>query len=380
MLFHAYHLVAGQVVVGGQNITYLWNYGQSGVHLFFVLSGFLLFMPFARAMLNGRPLPSVKRFFQRRALRILPAYYVCLLILSATQFRQLASIKGLENIGLHLVMLHDDVSTVNRAINGPFWTLAVEAQFYVVLPLLAWAIAKFVGKTCSRWRVVVGVLAVMAGALVLRSMDAVAQGRFDHIPGLVGDVARVFIHTTLGVQGKDLEVFALGMLCSVLYLAAQEESRRLRRSLPWIGAPLIVAAILAMVPLAQLQMRQDILTPPYWVFAHATDMLVIGGPLMAGLPYAALTLGVLWAPRWLRAVFELWPLRFIGLISYSLYLWHLPILTLTKNFAMTLPQGTRIGFEILVGVFVAIPVAYLSYQFVERPFLARRRKIVAQAA
>lgn len=380
MLFHSYYLVSRHVIVGGQDITFVWNYGQSGVHLFFVLSGFLLFMPFARAMLNGRPQPSVKRFFQRRALRILPAYWVCLFILSATQYQQLASVAGLENIGMHLLMLHDDVAVMNRSINGPFWTLAIEAQFYVVLPLIAWAIARFVGKTGSRWRVVAGVLAVIVGALALRSVDEIAQGKLERLPGVTGEAARLFVHVTLGIQGKYLEVFALGMLCSVLYLAAQEESRRLRRSLPWIGAPLVVVALIAMVPLAQLQMRQDILTPAYFLLTHATDVLVIAGPLIAGLPYAALTIGVLWSPRWLRAVFEVWPLRFVGLISYSLYLWHLPILLAAKNIAMTLPEGYRIGFEVLVGVCVAIPVAYLSYQFVERPFLAQRRKIVTQAA
>ncbi|HZC07190.1 MAG TPA: acyltransferase family protein, partial [Ktedonobacterales bacterium] len=172
----------------------------------------------------------------------------------------------------------------------------------------------------------------------------------------------------------------LGMLSSVLYLAAQEESRRLRRRLPWIGAALVACGLVAMIGLAHLDMRQDILTPPYWMLTHATDMLVIGGPLMAGIPYAALTLGVLWAPRWLRAIFETWPLRFIGLVSYSLYLWHLPILRLAAPYAAILPQGTRIGFLALVGFAVAVPVAYLSYQLVERPFLARRRKIATQSA
>jgi peptidoglycan/LPS O-acetylase OafA/YrhL len=380
MLYHAFHLMTDHVVVAGQDITFLWNYGQSGVHLFFVLSGFLLFTPFARAMLNGRPLPSTKRFFQRRALRILPAYWVCLAILSAIQFRQLASPTGLVNIGMHVVMLHDDVTTMNRAINGPFWTLAVEAQFYLVLPLIAWAIARFVGQTRSRWRVVIGVLAVMVGALALRSVDEIVQGKFERHPGVVGAVSRLFVHATLGAQGKYLEVFALGMLSSVLYLAAQEESRRLRRRLPWIGAALVTCGLVAMIGLAHLDMRQDILTPPYWMLTHATDMLVIGGPLMAGIPYAALTLGVLWAPRWLRAIFETWPLRFIGLVSYSLYLWHLPILRLAAPYAAILPQGTRIGFLALVGFAVAVPVAYLSYQLVERPFLARRRKIATQSA
>jgi peptidoglycan/LPS O-acetylase OafA/YrhL len=378
MLFHCYYLVTRHVVVAGLDITFLWNYGQSGIHLFFVLSGFLLFTPYARAMLNGRPAPSTKRFFQRRALRILPAYWVCLAILSATQFGQLASPAGLANIGVHLLMLHDDVASMNRAINGPFWTLAIEAQFYLVLPIFAWAIARFVGATRSRWRVVIGVLAVVLGALALRSVDEVVQGHFEHIPGIRGDVAKLFVHATLGVQGKYLEVFALGMLCSVLYLTAQEESRRMRRRLPWIGVALVLAALVTMIGLAHLDMRQDILTPPYFMFTHAFDPLVIGGPLLTGLPYAALTLGVLWAPRWLRAIFEAWPLRFIGLISYSLYLWHLPILAFASRYAVALPQDVRIGFEVFIGFAVAVPVAYLSYQLVERPFLARRR-IVAQA-
>jgi peptidoglycan/LPS O-acetylase OafA/YrhL len=380
MLFHSYHAVSHHVVVAGQDITFLWNYGQSGVHLFFILSGFLLFMPFARAMLDGRPLPSVKRFFQRRALRILPAYYVCLLILSAVQFSQLASPKGLANIGVHFLMLHDDVASMNRAINGPFWTLAIEAQFYVVLPVFAWAISRFVGATRSRWRVVIGVLAVAGGALALRSVDEMVQGHFEPIPGIEGAAAKLFVHATLGVQGKYLEVFALGMLCSVLYLAAQEESRQLRRRLPWIGAALITAALVATVGLAHLQMRMDILTPPFFMLSHPTDLLVICGPFLAGLPYAALTLGVLWAPRWLRAIFELGPLRFIGLISYSLYLWHLPILLFATRYALALPVDFRIGFEVFVGFAVAVPVAYLSYQLVERPFLARRRRIATQAA
>lgn len=385
MIFHSYHSVRQRVVVAGLDISFLWNYGQSGVHLFFVLSGFLLFMPFARAMLNGRPLPSVKRFFQRRALRILPAYYVCLLILSAVHFRQFASPKGLATIGVHLFMLHDDVASMNRAINGPFWTLAIEAQFYVVLPVFAWAISRFVGATRSRWRVVIGVLAVAGGALALRTIDLVAQVHFEPIPGVAGAAAKLFVHATLGAQGKYLEVFALGMLCSVLYLAAQEESRQLRRRLPWIGATLVTVALVTTVGLAHLQLRMDILTPPIFtppplIVTYPTDLLVICGPFLAGLPYAALTLGVLWAPRWLRAIFELGPLRFIGLISYSLYLWHLPILLFATRYALELPADFRIGFEILVGFVVAVPVAYLSYQFVERPFLARRRRIATQAA
>ncbi len=379
MMFHAYYLVTRTVVIGGLDVTFLWNYGQSGVHLFFILSGFLLFTPFARAMLTGRPLPSVNRFFQRRALRILPAYWACLAILAALQFRQFTSPAGLANIGMHLLMLHDVVPSMDRAIEGPFWTLAVEAQFYVMLPIFAWAIARFVGPTRSRMRLILGVLAVMAGALALRGVDAFVQSQLLRAPGSLGVASLVFLRVTLGTQGKYLEVFALGMLCSVLYLAAQDESRRLRRRLPEIGLALASVALVALIGLARIEMSLDILTPHNFIYAPAVNLLLIFGPLIAGISYACLTLGVLWSPAWLRGIFEAWPLRFIGLISYSLYLWHEPILSFAAQYTAALPPTLRVGCEILVGFGVAVPVAYLSYQLIERPFLSQRRRLAAQA-
>jgi peptidoglycan/LPS O-acetylase OafA/YrhL len=380
MLFHAYYIVGAVIVVAGVNVTYLWFFGQTGVHLFFVLSGFLLFTPFARAMLDGRPLPSVKRFFQRRALRILPAYWVCLAILVLFQFHQFLSLEGLKNLGLHVVMLHDDFNSSNRTINGPFWTLAIEAQFYVVLPLLGWGISKFVGRTRSRLRLLIGVFGVMLAALALRSVDATLHGRYVGHHGLVPTIALAFVHLTLGSQGKYIEVFALGMLCSVLYLAAQDESRMLRRRLPVIGVALVASALVVWPLLAAMATKSSFFAPSIAVMYHASDWLDIYGPLLTGLPYAALTLGVLWAPKWLRAIFEAWPLRWVGLVSYSLYLWHLPILQFAARFTTGLPATTRFGTDLLVGFLVAIPVAYLSYQLVERPFLARRHRSASQGA
>src|SRR5215831_20297932 len=77
LVYHAIRAITHQVSVFGLDLTFAWYYTQTGVHLFFVLSGFLLFLPCARAMLLARPLPSARQFYRRRALRILPAYYVC---------------------------------------------------------------------------------------------------------------------------------------------------------------------------------------------------------------------------------------------------------------------------------------------------------------
>ncbi|HEV8190984.1 MAG TPA: acyltransferase, partial [Ktedonobacterales bacterium] len=133
----SYHLLLRLHVKGTQlgTTTYnIWHYLATGVDLFFVLSGFLLFLPYARAMLTGKPLPSASRFYQRRALRILPAYWVCLVILAVLPTAAHRVPLSFGDIATHLLMIHDAFPDYNRDLNGPFWTLAVEAQFYLLLP------------------------------------------------------------------------------------------------------------------------------------------------------------------------------------------------------------------------------------------------------
>ena len=94
---------------------------------------------------------------------------------------------------------------------------------------------------------------------------------------------------------------------------------------------------------------------------------VIGYPLLVGLGFGGLLLAILWGGRWLRSPFEFAPMRIIGLFSYSLYLWHLPIIH------GDVPLFA--GAPLVIALGEAFMVAYLSYQFVERPFLKRRHHI-----
>jgi peptidoglycan/LPS O-acetylase OafA/YrhL len=93
---------------------------------------------------------------------------------------------------------------------------------------------------------------------------------------------------------------------------------------------------------------------------------VIGYPLLVGLGFGGLMLAILWGGRWIRIPFEFAPMRMVGLFSYSLYLWHLPII----HGDVPIFQGV----PLLLVVPAAFLVAYLSYQFVERPFLKRRHR------
>ena len=147
-----------------------------GVILFFTLSGFLLYRPFASAVLRGDPLPSPRKYFRNRALRILPAYWVILLVCALVLQSVLIRSSGeLENGGLFepallswTALLAQDYAPQTLLMGiGPAWSLAVEVVFYLILPLLAlmaWALGR---KATTRSRRRLAVLAPVALMLVI---------------------------------------------------------------------------------------------------------------------------------------------------------------------------------------------------------------------
>ncbi|MGH2487030.1 MAG: acyltransferase family protein [Ktedonobacterales bacterium] len=376
LTFHAIQLTHDHLLLAGADFSFLAFYLQTGVHLFFILSGFLLFMPYARAMLDARPLPSARRFYQRRALRILPAYWVCLAILVLVALPSYLSIFGLKDILFHLALVHDDSYYFSRGIEGPFWTLAVEAQFYLILPLVALGISRIVGASRSVARLVTGLLAFIALALVARYGDAIVQGRhLTMAPSALATAMSVFLRVTLGAQGKFLDVFGVGMLCGVLYVAAERGQWMRRTATRMLGVACFIAGLGAIVGLAALEYHKEIAVPAYFLVVNRRDILTLVGPLLVGCGYALVVLGVLWSGRAIRGVFEGRVIVFVGLISYSLYLWQEPLLRLCTPALTSVSAHWRIGISLLAGLLMTVPVAYLSYQFVERPFLRRRQRL-----
>lgn len=365
VIFHTLLYLRIEQLPASQAISNAWYYFSMGVQLFFVLSGFLLFRPYARALLSGAELPSWARFYQRRALRILPVYWVALAVMLVTQIRS-AGQPLWANALTHIGLIHDSFPRFNRDLDGPFWTLAVEVQFYLLLPLIAAGIARVVGRTRSAARLVGALLGVVALAEGIRwadtllmasvTSDALAQGG--------GAAVRLVLGlATMGMQGKNLEVFFLGALCATLYVLGSEQARlgrRTQRRVAW--GLLIVGLAISAVAAPAWELGAAVFTPgAHWGWD------IISYPLVVGLSFSALTLGILWSGPRLRGLFEAAPLRFIGLISYSIYLWHLPILQGTLAPFAPMPVWLR-----LTCVFV---VSYLSFQLLERPFLRRRQRL-----
>jgi peptidoglycan/LPS O-acetylase OafA/YrhL len=134
-------------VKGWEPANVVVHHGFLGVDLFFLITGFLLTLPWFRHGDRGLPPPSTPDFYRRRARRILPAYYVQLaflflvcvpLLRTPIELRSDLAFYAV-NLVAHATMLHytTPLTSASLSLNGALWTLALEAQYYLLLPLLA---------------------------------------------------------------------------------------------------------------------------------------------------------------------------------------------------------------------------------------------------
>jgi peptidoglycan/LPS O-acetylase OafA/YrhL len=222
---------------------------------------------------------------------------------------------------------------------------------------------------------------VIALALALREGDALLAVHRSALPGRAAPWIDLAQRILIGSQGKYLEVFGVGMLCSVIYTLLKQRAGALAaRRTQMAGLALLALALLTYLALGPVVYeRRNAILAAFYLALRPTDIEMIVGPLLLGVGYGALTLGALLAPPLLRAPFEWGPLRFVGLISYSLYLWHETIINLVFPLIPATGMFARSVAALAVGLCVAIPFAYISYQLVERPFLRWRRSSGASA-
>jgi peptidoglycan/LPS O-acetylase OafA/YrhL len=301
--------------------------GRLGVYLFFTLTGYLLFVPFARRFFgDGRKL-DLGRYARNRALRILPLYWAVLAILLVV-----AHGGGEAHEWLKFGTLTQSffVDTVQNDVDEPMWSLAVEVQFYVLLPLLAFVLSRL---TRSR--------TAAAGAIVACGLVSVfIWYRKVYLPDGDDPRWRLSLPTTFFA-------FTPGMLLALVRLEFE------RRTLPRFvtSSALVVASIACWVAAA------------YWTR---------GGPLLAApASFLLLAAVVLPSPREgaLVRVLDLRFLSALGIASYSLYLWHVPLLELIGKHIDVSFAGL-----LALGLVVCVPVAAISYALIERPFLTFRER------
>lgn len=325
--------------------------GYAGVHLFFVLSGYLISRPFLQRLLSGQPLPSMRSYGVRRFIRIYPTYLVALVVFVAMRYAGHLHPPSVLDILLHALLIFNWGDPASFfAINVAMWTLAIEAQFYVLLPVAA-ALAKRLAPRPSR----VAPLLIALGFVII---GWVSRG-LEYSTTLPGEVR-------FRLPFSFLDLFAMGMFVAHLELS---HAAFLKTRLNMRASLLLCAGAL-------------IFAPTYWLIAAGggdwltapTLSLVCFYPTLLCAGFALILLAVLTRERNSVAVLTSRPLVFVGQISYSMYLFHVGI----GFFLLTrLPPSVRAWLGSHPSVYAlaqlgpVLVVSYLAYRAVELPSLRR---------
>ncbi|MFF1376840.1 acyltransferase family protein [Streptomyces sp. NPDC058308] len=318
------------------------------IDLFFVMSAYLLTLSYARAAIDGEE-GSVRPgrvFLFRRAIRILPLYFLAVLLVWSTRNPTLPG--DWRDLVEHLTFTHVlDRERIFYTL-GPTWSLSLEVAFYLVLV----ALGPLAVRACRGLRTRRARVALCASGCAVLFALPLGWISWAHY---VLDVPHTDWPVYFGPQAR-FGGFAAGMALAVLLTALGDDRGRLRAR--WSTA-------LSVVSLAGLLTLSYLCAPEN---AAQTFYHPIAAVLWSALLYATLHVrhrerqrvrwhGLLRA-RWVTAV---------GLVSYSLYIWHEPVmLQLGKSGLLPSAQA---GFPVavLVVVLVALAVGAASYWCVEYP-------------
>lgn len=351
------------------------NAGFSGVTLFFVLSGFLLFLPYAQSLLFQKAWPSAKIFYIRRIFRIFPLYYLSLIVILLLGHREYFTPNMWGTLGHFLTFTMGFWEA--QPVDGPYWTLAVEFQYYVLLPLfallIAWATSWVPAKRRFWW--VVGCLVLLIAYGVATRYSSFYYSTYPQATFLIPRPQwNIFMNIVYGQDGRYIDDFAIGMLIATLYTFVQHSPNKGHyQQLFRRFVPALMSLFLALFMLGALR-HYLVLTRYVWPFLpHLIDMPSAFAELWFGLGYGCLVFAVLFAQPGgrLQGVFSWNPLRWLGLLTYGLYIWHVPLIVYIQHniapmFIHSVPSWLAIIACLILVLGAALPISFVTYLLVEK--------------
>jgi peptidoglycan/LPS O-acetylase OafA/YrhL len=323
--------------------------GFIGVDIFYVISGYLITSILVRDMENAKF--SLVSFYDRRLRRIFPALFTVLLFCILSAFI-LFDPQEMSDFGRTLLSTTFFVSNLyfsnSAQPTGYFdsdvnlqpllhtWSLAVEEQFYLIFPITLFLLFRF---TKSRARFCLVVLAIVSFAFNLWAT------RYKPILAFYWFMPRAW-------------ELLIGSLLALKVLPPIRQ-RVLRESINLLGLVLVVCSIF---------LSSEAAFPGYIVLlpCAGTWLMIYAGE---------------GENSFVRSLMSSRPLVFVGVISYSLYLWHWPIFVFCEHLPFNFPKHT----EMLIVAISSTAMAFLSFEYIERPFRGRssrftRRQIFALGA
>jgi peptidoglycan/LPS O-acetylase OafA/YrhL len=315
--------------------------GGFGVFFFFALTGYLLFWPFVkRDFGSGEPI-DLSRYATNRALRILPLYLVVVVAGLALKAGPTSAEEWIRHLTLTQTFSGETAGTINLV--APLWSIVVEIHFYILLPLLAWAVARIARGSVALAATTLLILAGASLAVRLKTMTFAA--------GPPDPLWRLNLPTTF-------LFFVPGMLLALSRLSWE-------RQRPWWLRGPIERADLWIVASLPLWVAVVLINFGFAPLVGVAAFLVVGAcvlPLRPGM----LTRALEWSP-----------LAILGVASYSLYAWHVPVIEAVLETGWPATPWTVLA---LASVPASILVALGSYRWIEAPFLRLRTQWSRAAA
>lgn len=336
-------------------------FGAWGVDCFFVLSGFLLARPYLEAILGTRPFPSSKLFFARRFYRIWPLYAAAVVFSALGQGLHHTHHVALADVLTHLTMTHNFFPQyISSSFNGPLWTMPVDTDFYLLLPLTAVAVVGLTKSLGSKQRVTLLFslcAAATIGSLILRAvLGALFTADIDDIPLYFTLFRNVF-----GMAGP----FAVGIALGLLAVLRVKVPRPAVAGA--LGAGIVLGLVLFVIPQAS------------WFAGTFYDVI---GALSAGLLLFACLRGAVPAAD---ALVRSKPVVSLAALAYAVYLFHEPVMNAIYNAL----GGHKFGghypllfdLELSLGMLLGtLAVAIVAHNLIEQPFLRRKDALRETAA
>jgi peptidoglycan/LPS O-acetylase OafA/YrhL len=351
---HYNQIVDVDVQAGPFDFYLLLVNGEYGVALFFILSGLLLSQPFWKSILYQADWPDVKTYVIRRLARILPAYYLALtaLIILAGYWRHP---EAWTDILLHYSFLFNYVEFSIFSINAPFWTLAVEVQFYCLLPFLFLFLRRLSPLTIAIILLLLSTIFYGLHYWLVSSVDKIIAWPGSNVLTWIRPYGAVVTHSLLA----HLPHFLIGVMCGglLLYLKNSQPHNTDRSNyryeiIFWVS--LVAVLILLATELgASIQI-------PYGRYGLPLVPLLLGAMILS----ATFTRGA-------SFILESKPLRALGALSYGIYIYHLPVLRFVDQTMMQngMDAQQHWGYFAIIALFLSLLAAMFSFFLVEKPVL-----------
>lgn len=312
--------------------------GFLGVELFFFISGFCIFYPYAGAIAGIRPMQSLKHYASRRFWKIVPSYYLALFFLAFVYpFNAQPGIPLWEDLALHATFLHSFNTASFISINGNFWSLADEVQFYVLFPAILWLALR------SPWMAFVATASVGIAANLINSATFHDQ-----------------LFTPVYTLPANLVLFAFGM--ATAYVAVRFRETELS------GDAKLAATCTSILAACSLMLLFESLDrtgggPVAWSWQNA-HRFVFGASL------ATIALGAVFGMDWWKSIVANRVLVFYADISYTTYLWNAAILTFLAAHSGAFWGHPWSGWLFaIVGIGACTLVGFITTHAIERPLL-----------